>query len=116
MAQDGHVKVHRRVQFDLRRLRFFICAVGEPTKEFAMAHAIRPCDDEWLSLQQLGSILGKTDETLYNEIRRGTDLPPYYKFAQKYRWRKSEVDAWLAQFRRETSVYRLKHQASTSGV
>ena len=108
MAQDGHVNPHRKVQFDLRRLRHFVFAVGEPCNEvLTMNAAVRPCDDEWLSLAQFARIVGKAPGSIYNEIARGEDLPTVYKFKQYIRFRKSHVDAWLEQHGRVTAAVRL---------
>src|SRR5690348_12885941 len=96
MAQDGYVNPHCKVQFDLRRLRYFVYAVGEPYNEvLTMTAAVRSSDDEWLSLAQFARIVGKAPGSIYNEIARGEDLPPYFKFKQYIRFKKSDVDAWI---------------------
>jgi predicted DNA-binding transcriptional regulator AlpA len=108
MAQDGHVNPHREVQFDLRRLRHFVSAVGEPCNEvLTMTAAVRPSDDEWLSLAQFARVVGKAPGTIYNEIAQGADLPPYYKFRQYIRFRKSDVDHFLEKHRRVTASAQL---------
>lgn len=71
---------------------------------------IRPSDDEWLSLEKLCAITGDAVETLYNKLGHDRDMPPAYKFARKWRFRKSDVDAWLAQKRYETATFRLKRE------
>lgn len=62
-----------------------------------MNTAVRPTDDEWLSVAQVCDIIGfKSVESFYNKRSNGGDLPPMYKLGGKYvRFRKSEVDAWI---------------------
>ncbi len=69
--------------------------------------AVRPSDDEWLSLAQYARIVGKAPGSIYNEIARGDDMPPYYRFRQYIRFKKSDVDAWLEKFRRVTASAQL---------
>jgi predicted DNA-binding transcriptional regulator AlpA len=80
--------------------------------------SVRPCEDEWLSTAQFAKIVGKSVKSIYNEIDRGDDMPPFYKFKLKYRFPKSELDAWLAQFRRTTVTYERKRRerAGTAAV
>jgi predicted DNA-binding transcriptional regulator AlpA len=68
---------------------------------------LRPTDDEWLSLAQFARIVGNSPGSIYNQIARGDDLPPYYKFKQYIRFPKSECDAWLAKHRRMTASAQL---------
>lgn len=72
-----------------------------------MTAAVRPSDDEWLSLAQFARIVGKAPGSIYNEIARGEDLPPHFKFKQYIRFTKSEVDAWLMKHRRLTASTQL---------
>ena len=70
-----------------------------------MSTAIRPTDDEWMSVAEFAAIIGKSPGTVKNDIRRGGDLPAYYKITtKKFRFRRSDVDAWLLKFRRAITV------------
>jgi predicted DNA-binding transcriptional regulator AlpA len=75
-----------------------------------MAAEIRPSDDEWMSVEQFAKIAGKAVRSIYNDIQRGDDLPPYYRFKQFIRFRKSEVDAWTLKFRRVSATAQLQQQ------
>lgn len=72
-----------------------------------MNAAVRPCDDEWLSLAQYARLVGKAPGTIYNEIALGKDLPDHFKFAQYIRFKKSDVDAWLEKHRRRSASVQL---------
>lgn len=75
-----------------------------------MTATVRPSDDEWLSLAQFARLVGKAPGSIYNNIARGDDLPPYYKFQQYIRFRKADVDAWLSKHRCVTASVRLTDQ------
>jgi predicted DNA-binding transcriptional regulator AlpA len=68
---------------------------------------VRPTDDQWLSLSEFAHIVGKSPATIYNEISLGKDLPPYYKFKQYIRFRKSDVDTYLEKHRCVTASAQL---------
>lgn len=72
---------------------------------------VRPSDDDWMSAQQFAAIVGKSVETIYNERKRGEDLPPMYDFKKYLRFRKSEVDAWLMKHRNVTAGAQLAQDA-----
>lgn len=74
-----------------------------------MTAAVRPTSDEWLSVAELAAIIGKSPGTLKNDIRRGADLPPYYKITPKrFRFRRTDVDTWLLKFRRVSATAQLQ--------
>jgi predicted DNA-binding transcriptional regulator AlpA/predicted GIY-YIG superfamily endonuclease len=52
--------------------------------------------DPLVDLDWLAAYLGKPKKTIYSWRLRGTG-PPAYKIGQALRWRRSEVDAWLAE-------------------
>lgn len=62
---------------------------------------------EWLSEKELAAITGKAPCTLASERSRGTYHPPYYRFGQKVRYRRSEVEAWMAACRRVPAATQL---------
>jgi predicted DNA-binding transcriptional regulator AlpA len=70
-------------------------------------HTVRPTDDEWLSLAQFARIVGNSPGSIYNQIARGDELPPFYKFRQYIRFKKSDVDVWLEKHRRLTASAQL---------
>ena len=72
-----------------------------------MTAAVRPSEDEWLSLAQFARIVGKAPGSIYNEIAQGKDLPDHFKFAQYIRFKKSDVDAWLEKHRRRSASAQL---------
>lgn len=67
--------------------------------------------DEWLSERDLAHILGKSPATMSSERCRGTYHPPYYRFGQKVRYRRSEVEAWMATCRRVPAATQLAETA-----
>lgn len=75
-------------------------------------NTIRPTDDEWMSATEFAAIVGKKIGSIYNEIERGDDLPPYYKFKLKIRFRRSDVDQWLEKFRRVPAAVQLQQHAN----
>jgi excisionase family DNA binding protein len=55
-----------------------------------------PADDSRLmSIEDLMEYLGQSRDTIYKERQLGTG-PPGYRLGKHLRWKKSEVDAWLA--------------------
>jgi predicted DNA-binding transcriptional regulator AlpA len=70
-------------------------------KERSVMPAIRPTDDDWMSLAEFAKIVGKKISSIHNERSRGKDFPPSYSFSKKQvRLRRSDVDAWLEKHRK----------------
>lgn len=64
--------------------------------------------DEWMSEKDLAAMVGKSPLSIASERSRGEDLPPFYKFGQKVRYRRSEVEAWMQQHRHLTATAKLR--------
>lgn len=67
---------------------------------------------EWMSEKDLAAILGKSPLTLATERSRGRFHPPYYKFGQKVRYRRSEVYAWIEGCRHVPAATQLAAEAT----
>lgn len=73
--------------------------------------AIRPTEDEWMSLKDLADMLVMSVDTLYNQRYLGVDFPPTYQLNKKtVRLRRSEVDAWLEKRRQIPAAAQLAEQ------
>lgn len=54
---------------------------------------------EWVTIQQLSEEIGVKQVTIRSWIRRGTG-PPHYKLNNLVRFRRVDLDEWLAKRRR----------------
>ena len=54
----------------------------------------------WISPADLAAILGMHEQSIYNLIHTGGDLPPNYKKGRSVRFFRPEVEAWLVSGRR----------------
>jgi excisionase family DNA binding protein len=59
--------------------------------------------EQWLSVNEVAEIIGKTADTIYNARALGYPVPPAYKVGRRLRFKASEVAAWMEQ-RREKSA------------
>jgi hypothetical protein len=69
---------------------------------------LKPSNDQWLDPDEFCSITGWAKGSFLNARSRGGDLPAVYKFGQKLRLRRSDVDSWLEKFRHESATAKLK--------
>lgn len=59
---------------------------------------------EWLSIAELADWLGIPVRTVYRWNHFGTGPPRYRIGGHNVRYRRSEVEEWLAQYRRHTAA------------
>jgi len=52
--------------------------------------------DQLLSTKALASVLGVSEQTIYNRHSSGGNLPPSIKLGRLLRFRATDVDAWIA--------------------
>ena len=50
---------------------------------------------DWMSTQQLAELLDVTVPASELARHKGQDGPPWYRFGQRVRYRRSEVAAWM---------------------
>ena len=61
---------------------------------------IKPSEDEWLDVEHVMSITGLAKYTIYNRLSQGGDVPVGYKFGEQWRFRRTDLDAWIEAHRR----------------
>lgn len=49
--------------------------------------------ERWYNLEEIASHLGVSKDTIRSYIKKGTI--PYYKVGRQYKFKLSEVDAWV---------------------
>jgi predicted DNA-binding transcriptional regulator AlpA len=57
--------------------------------------------DDWITHKQAAGMIGISARRLYEWRSQGMDVPPSYHINHQHRFRRSEVDAWLAAHRTE---------------
>ena len=63
--------------------------------------------EAWMDTEDLCPITGWSKSTIESRRSRGSDLPPCHIFDKKVRYKKSDVDAWVASKRRVPSSVQL---------
>ena len=54
-------------------------------------------DDRWLSVAEIAVYLGVKEQTLYKWLHRGTNGIPAHKVGRLWKFKISEIDAWVRQ-------------------
>lgn len=49
--------------------------------------------EKWSSLEDIANLIGVSKDTIRNWIKKGSI--PYHKIGKQYKFRISEVDAWI---------------------
>jgi predicted DNA-binding transcriptional regulator AlpA len=62
--------------------------------EWQTAHA-KNLDDRIMSMKEVAAMLGLKPGSLSDRIQRGEDHPPFFKFGQRYLFRRSELTRWI---------------------
>lgn len=60
-----------------------------------------------LTTKALAELLCLAEQTIYNRISAGGDLPPHIKLGRLVRFRPSDVDAWVTKQQVTTSVVQI---------
>jgi len=60
-----------------------------------LTHSIDHPMDRFLNIKQLSEIIGLAEQTIYNRVNTGGDLPPTIKLGRSLRWRESNVEEWM---------------------
>lgn len=58
-------------------------------------HSARAADDRIMSMKEVAASLGIKPASLSDRIQRGKDHPPFFKFGQRYLFRRSELTRWI---------------------
>ncbi|WP_035853782.1 helix-turn-helix transcriptional regulator [Deefgea rivuli] len=51
--------------------------------------------NRFLNIKQLSEIIGLAEQTIYNRVNTGGDLPSTLKLGRSLRWRESDVEEWM---------------------
>jgi predicted DNA-binding transcriptional regulator AlpA len=94
-SRGGPTAAHKDALTELKRvLRNNGASPHQMALEWQTAHA-KHLDDRIMTMKEVAAHLGLKPSSLADRIQRGRDHPPFFKFGQKYLFRRSELARWI---------------------